>query len=101
MRYAVIRNETVDDVIECNGFTVQSLAKVMHCTLVPCEQYAVQAGDVYRDWKFYRDGEQLARIPTTDEKISVLEGVSEAFQERISSAENALLGLMSMLTGVK
>lgn len=88
MRYAVVRNETVDDVIECNGFTVQSLAKVMNCTLVPCEQYAVQAGDVYKDWKFYRDGEELLRIPTTEEKVSMLESKNAG----IADILNAMLG---------
>lgn len=88
MRYAVVRNETVDDVIECNGFTVQGLAKVMNCTLVPCEQYAVQVGDVYKNWKFYRDGEELARIPTTDEKVSMLESKNAG----IADILNAMLG---------
>lgn len=88
MRYAVVRNETVDDVIECNGFTVQGLAKVMNCMLVPCEQYAVQAGDVYRDWKFYRDGEQLERIPTAEEKVSMLESKNAG----IADILNAMLG---------
>ena len=101
MRYAVVRNNRVDTVTECNGLVVQSLETHLHCLLVPCEQYPVQAGDTYENGIFYRDGEQLERIPTTEEKVSALEGVGEAFRERISSAENALLGLMSMLTGVK
>ena len=102
MRYAVVRQNLVENVIECGRATdAMTLELHMHCLLVPAQQYPVQVGDTYESGAFYRDGEQLARIPTTDEKISALEGVSEAFQERISSAENALLGLMSMLTEVK
>ena len=86
MRYAVVRNETVDDVIECNGFTVQGLAKVMNCMLVPCGQYAVQAGDVYKNWKFYRDGEELARIPTTEEKVTALENENQMLKSTVSAS---------------
>ena len=86
--------------IECNGYTVQSLAKVMHCMLVPCEQYAVQAGDRYTNWTFYRDGVALERIPTTEEKLANLESENAALQERLEAAEHATLGLMTMMTGV-
>ena len=88
MRYAVVRNETVDDVIECNGFTVQGLAKVMNCMLIACENYAVAVGDTYDNGVFYRDGEPLERIPSTDEKVAQLQ--SENAQ--LTAILNAMLG---------
>lgn len=99
MKYAVVRNNTVDNVIECNGLTVQGLAKVMNCMLIACENYAVAVGDTYDNGVFYRDGEPLERIPSTDERVAVLESDGTSIKERIASAESAVLGLMTMLLG--
>lgn len=100
MRYAVVRNNTVDNVIECNGFTVQSLAKVMNCMLIACENYAVTMGDTYDAGIFYRDGKALERILTDSEKIAVLESENAMLKERLTSMENATLGMMSKMTEV-
>lgn len=88
MRYAVVRNNTVDNVIECNGFTVQSLAKVMNCMLIACENYAVAEGDTYDNGVFYHNGEPLERIPSTEEKVAQLQ--SENAQ--LTAILNAMLG---------
>ena len=88
MKYAVVRNNTVDNIIECNGLTVQGLAKVMNCMLIACENYAVAVGDTYDNGVFYRDGEPLERIPSTDEKVAQLQ--SENAQ--LTAILNAMLG---------
>lgn len=101
MKYAVVRENLVDDIIECNGLTVQSLSKVLNCALVPCDQYAVQKGDTCDNWIFYRDGEALPRIPSTDERVASLENEGLSIKERMASAESAVLGLMTILMGVQ
>lgn len=88
MKYAVVRNNTVDNVIECNGFTVQSLAKVMNCMLIACENYAVATGDTYDNGVFYRNGEPLERIPSTDEKVAQLQYENA----QLTAILNAMLG---------
>lgn len=88
MRYAVVRNNIVDNIIECNGLTVQGLAKVMNCMLIACENYAVAVGDTYDNGVFYRDGEPLERIPSTDEKVAQI----QAENVQLTAILNAVLG---------
>ena len=88
MKYAVVRNNTVDNIIECNGLTVQGLAKVMNCMLIACENYAVAVGDTYDTGVFYRDGEPLERIPSTDEKVAQL----QAENAQLTAILNVMLG---------
>lgn len=99
MRYAAVRNNVVDNVIECDGLAVQKLAPVMNCLLVPATAYPVAAGDTYENGVFYRNGEPLERIPSTDEKVAALENDGQTSKDRLSSIESAILGLMTMLTG--
>ena len=88
MRYAVVRNNVVDNVIECDGLAAQKLAPVMNCLLVPATAYPVAAGDTYDNGVFYRNGEPLERIPGTDEKVAQL----QAENAQLTAVLNALLG---------
>lgn len=88
MRYAAIRNNVVDNVIECDGLAVQKLAPVMNCLLVPATAYPVAAGDTYDNGVFYRNGEPLERIPSPDEKVAQL----QAENAQLTAVLNALLG---------
>ena len=100
MRYAVVRDGIVENIIECDGMTVQPLEKVMRCTLVPCEQYPVGIGDTYQDGVFLREGEEVERIPTERERIAMLEQENQRLSERLEAAEQATLGLMRMAAEV-
>ena len=98
MRYAVVRGgNLIDNIIECNGLTVQSLEKVMNCLLVPCEQYPVARGDLYENGVFYRMNEKarekevIQRIPTDSEKISMLESENAVLKNTVSNTFQAQL----------
>lgn len=87
MRYAVVRQNLVENVIECGRATdAMTLELHMHCLLVPAQQYPVQVGDTYENGIFYRDGEQLARIPTTDEKVAALESENQMLKSTVSAS---------------
>ena len=88
MRYAAVRNNVVDNVIECDGLAVQKLAPVMNCLLVPATAYPVAAGDTYDNGVFYRNGEPLERIPSTDERVAQL----QAENAQLTAVLNAMLG---------
>lgn len=100
MRYAVVRQGKVDNIIECTGLAALKLESVMHCTLVPCEQYPTAIGDTYDNGVFLRDGAEVERIPTDSEKVAMLESENQALKERLEAAEAATLGLMTMLAEV-
>lgn len=101
MRYAAIRQGRVDNVIECTGLAALKLESVMHCTLVPCEQYPTAIGDTYENGVFTRDGEPIERIPTDSEKLVMLESENAQLKQRLEAAESATLGLMTMLAEVQ
>ena len=88
MRYAVVRNNAIDNVIECDGLAVQKLAPVMNCLLIPATAYPVAAGDTYENGVFYRNGEPLERIPSPDEKVAQL----QAENAQLTAILNAMLG---------
>lgn len=96
MKYAVVRNNIVENVIACGNNGTIALEKVMNCTLVPCEQYPVQNGDIYVDGVFKRGEELVERVKTTPEKINELTRVSDQLKARLESAESAVLGLMNL-----
>lgn len=96
MKYAVVRNNIVENIIECGNNGVIALEKVMNCTLVPCEEYRVQNGDTYADGVFKRGEEFVERIKTADEKINELKELFDQIQSRLESAESAVLGLMNL-----
>ena len=100
MRYAAVRNGIVENIVECNGFTIQPLAKVMKCTLVPCERYAVQVGDTYQKDAFYRGEKKLVALPTANERMQQLEEENAQLKERLAATEQATLGLMSLMQEV-
>jgi hypothetical protein len=87
MRYAVVRENNVENVLECgNAPGAMRLELELHCTLVPCEQYPVQTGDTYENGVFYREGETIERIPTTDEKVAALENENQMLKSTVSAS---------------
>lgn len=90
MKYAVVRESIVDNVIECNGLTVQPLEKVMKCLLVPCEGTPVAVGDTYSAGSFYRAGEVVMPNKTIDQEVSELSVKLESTESQLTDAQLAL-----------
>jgi hypothetical protein len=86
MRKAIVENEKVINIIEYTG---GRLTLEVGQLAVDCEQYPVAIGDDCIDWRFYRDGELLERIPTLEERNAQLE--AELLQTQLALAEIASL----------
>ena len=88
MRKAIVRNQKVVNIIEYTG---GRLKLEIGQLLVDCGRYPVAIGDDCIDWRFYRDGVPLERIPTAEERNAALE--AELTQTQLALAEIAgLLG---------
>lgn len=59
MNYALIKNETVTNIIWLHPMNASDFPSA-----VPTNDLPVQIGDTYRDGKFYHDGEEIAPTPT-------------------------------------
>ena len=70
-RYAIIINEKVDNVIVSNPHNASKIAKSKGGISVYADRYPIQAGDMYTDSKFFRDGVEIQRTPTADEKVAI------------------------------
>ena len=70
-RYAIVINETVDNVIVSNPHNATKIANSKGGISVYADRYPIQAGDTYTDSKFFRDGIEVNRIPTPEEQIAV------------------------------
>ena len=70
-RYAIVKDNQVINVIVSNPHNAGKIAKSLQATSVYADRYPIQAGDTYQDNKFMRDGVEIQRIPTADEKVAV------------------------------
>ena len=70
-RYVIVVNGIIDNVIVSNPHNASQIAKSKGGTSLYAERYPVQVGDTYQDNKFYRDGIEIQRIPTADEKVAI------------------------------
>lgn len=74
MTFAVLSNENmVENLINAEMDSVAGLSNGLGLRIECCEGFCVQIGDKYNllDGKFYRDGIEVAKIPTVQEQIQI------------------------------
>lgn len=61
MNYALIKNETVTNIIWLHPMNASDFPSA-----VPTNDLPVQIGDTYKDGKFYHNGEEITPTPEVD-----------------------------------
>jgi len=91
MSYAIIKNNTITNVIVANPHSATQIAKSQDAIAVYVDRFPVQIGDTYTDGKFYRDEIEIERTPTPEEEVAKLraEFDAKALELQIALAEIA------------
>jgi len=72
MRYAVIKNAVVENVIELHAANAHEFPNAVQCD-------GAEIGDMYQDGAFYRNGEKvLSETESLRQRIASLEAVQDA-----------------------
>lgn len=81
MRYAVIENDIVANIIEADTRGAQSLSDFM--VLVNTDDRPVAIGDQYENGRFYRDGEEV--LTQAEKEKRELEDRIKVLESKLSS----------------
>lgn len=95
MRYAVIENNVVTNIIEAEERGAESLSSYM--TLVKTDNKPVSIGDTYEDNTFYRDGEEV--LTPEQEENKMLSEKIVLLEEQITDTQIALCDIYESING--
>lgn len=87
MRKAIIENGVVINIIETGSNGINGIQLPLNQILWDCTQYAVGIGDKFIDGVFYRENEPVKYIPSTEEKVLMLESENKQLKEELSTTK--------------
>lgn len=104
MRYAMIKNNKIINIIECDNYTLAQMIKneLVMDYAIGIELFNVSIGDIFDNGKFYDDkGNEIQRQLTDPERITMLEVENIELKQSKVNLEQTVLTLMTQVAQLK
>lgn len=104
MRYAMIKGNKIDNIIECDNYTIAQMMKneLGMDYAIGVELFDVSIEDTFDNGKFYnKEGNEIQRQFTDFERITKLEVENIELKESKANLEQTVLTLMTEVAQLK
>ncbi|QUH29998.1 hypothetical protein [Vallitalea guaymasensis] len=104
MQYAMVKENKIDNIIECDNYTIAQMMKneLNMDYAIGIELFSVSIGDIYDNGKFYDGkGNEIQRQLTDPERITMLEVENIELKQSKVNLEQTVLTLMTQVAQLK